>query len=469
MKLDDRLALTIWRRTDGETRQRARTALMAAVTERAEQLVAKFYNHFLSDPEASAFLSHSVVSERLSHSLRDWLLDLLKVDPDTELTAFNERQRFIGEVHARIRIPIHLVIEGASLLKSGVAEHLSRSPLDRDALVAAIIYLGELIDYAVGMMSQAFVQGSNQRVRADEALRWFSFDQDLSLEREKQRAALMEWSQTVLFAFFARSKGGRLDPIAHSQFGLWLNHRAGVLFPDHAPLDEIRGAMNRIDRDLLPKLMSLETGDPQIAVLLKDLENDIEKMSFLLSELFQTVSSVEQGRDPLTRTLNRRFLPSILAREITIATKSGFPFSLLMIDVDEFKRINDRWGHTTGDTVLRQIADILIGATRLSDFVFRYGGEEFMLLMVETGPNEAFEQAERIRKTIAERAFVLQDGTEFRVTVSVGVAPFDGHPDPDYLVNAADDALYEAKSTGRNRSVLARKGRTSGERVQSHA
>src|SRR5690606_1070743 len=138
-----------------------------------------------------------------------------------------------------------------------VAAHLARSSIDREALVAALVYLSELVDHAVGAMSQAFVQGSNQRVRADEALRWFSFDQDLSLEREKQRGALMEWSQTVLFAFYARTKGSRLNAIANSQFGLWLNHRASVLFPDHASLDGIREAMGEIDRGLLPKLMDL--------------------------------------------------------------------------------------------------------------------------------------------------------------------------------------------------------------------
>jgi diguanylate cyclase len=126
-----------------------------------------------------------------------------------------------------------------------------------------------------------------------------------------------------------------------------------------------------------------------------------------------------------------------------------------MIDVDHFKQINDRWGHSAGDLVLRQVAEVILDTVRLSDFVFRYGGEEFLVALIETDAQQGFEVAERIRHQLAARELRLPNEAPFTVTASIGLAAYKGHPDYAYLVEAADRALYKAKEAGRNRTVIA--------------
>lgn len=431
-------------------------ALETVVTREADELVGLFYNTFLQDEEASAFLSHSVVQSRLSHSLRNWLLDLLRADTDAELSEFEDRQRTIGEVHARIKIPIHLVLEGAALIKHTLARHLVHLDLSRDVLGDALILLGQRIDHAMRLMSQAYVSGTLRRAQVDESFRQFALGQDITLERESQRASLMEWSQTALFSLFGSGSATGLKPISSSPFGLWLYHRAGVMFQEDPALASIEGAMEQIDKVLLPKIEDARTtGSSALTELVERLQNSVETIKFLLADLFQSVAGLENGRDPLTRTLNRRFLPSILSREISIANRSGAPFTVLMIDVDHFKEINDRWGHSAGDVVLRAIAEVILDTVRMSDFVFRYGGEEFLVALIETDAEEAFRVAEQIRQTLMTQELRLSDDIKLSVTASIGLAAYEGHPDYAYLVEAADKALYRSKEAGRNRTTMA--------------
>lgn len=453
MTPDREIGLTFWNTTDQATRSKARTLLSGVITGRADDLVGLFYSAFLEDREASAFLSHSVVHERLSHSLKGWLLDLLEVDPETGLEAFDERQKQIGEIHARIKIPIHLVMAGASLVKSDLCARLLEMDADRESVAIAVMLLGEIIDYAIRRMSQAYVSGTTRRAQVDEAYRLVSLGQDVSIERESQRAALMEWSQSVLFGLFGSARGAQLEQISQSTFGLWLRHRAGMMFQGSPSLQSIEDAVQQIDSVLLPKINEAVSND-QLQEAVGRLQTTIEEMKYLLGDMFQSVAGMENARDPLTKALNRRFLPSILSREISLANSSSTAFTLLMIDVDHFKQINDKWGHAAGDVVLRQIAEVIMDNVRLSDFVFRYGGEEFLVALVETPEERGAEIAERIRSQFVARPLELPDGSALTSTVSIGVAGHRGHPDYAYLIDIADKALYRAKAAGRDRIEL---------------
>ncbi len=190
--------------------------------------------------------------------------------------------------------------------------------------------------------------------------------------------------------------------------------------------------------------------------MLHELNSALGDIGYLVDGMFGILENMEGGRDPLTRTLNRRFLSTIVGREIGAAARTGAPFSVLMIDVDHFKSVNDNGGHAAGDAVLRHVADMLLQCTRSSDFVFRYGCEEFVVALVETPLARAVEVAERIRLRIAETPFTLGRGlADLRITVSIGVAQFQGHPDYAVLLEAADQALYRAKRNGRNRCEVA--------------
>jgi diguanylate cyclase (GGDEF)-like protein len=161
-------------------------------------------------------------------------------------------------------------------------------------------------------------------------------------------------------------------------------------------------------------------------------------------------------RDPLTGLFNRRYLEESMDREISRATRSRVPFSVLMLDIDKFKVLNDTYGHQTGDEVLKQVARVLMREIRSGDLACRYGGEEFTVILPEAAPENAFKRADRIRAAIAELPVAPGQSAGGGVTVSFGVAGFPEHgATAPELLRAADAALYRAKHNGRNRVEMA--------------
>jgi two-component system, cell cycle response regulator len=159
--------------------------------------------------------------------------------------------------------------------------------------------------------------------------------------------------------------------------------------------------------------------------------------------------------DQLTGLHNRRYMDGQLEALIRRAGAGGEPVSLLMIDIDHFKKINDSFGHDGGDEVLREFAVRLASNVRAIDLPVRFGGEEFVVVMPDTGMSDARRIAERIRLHVAGSPFRLKGGEELlNVTISIGVATsLPTEADPDTLLKRADEAVYEAKSAGRNQVV----------------
>ncbi len=166
--------------------------------------------------------------------------------------------------------------------------------------------------------------------------------------------------------------------------------------------------------------------------------------------------------DSLTGVNNRRFFDQRLLEEVGRARRSREPLACLFLDVDHFKRVNDQYGHQTGDQVLRVVAGLIRDQLRASDVLGRYGGEEFAALLVNAPAPAALEIAERIRAVIADYPFKTLEGESLAATISIGVASLaqdDGEtelePLANELVERADQAVYCAKNQGRNRVVLA--------------
>lgn len=160
--------------------------------------------------------------------------------------------------------------------------------------------------------------------------------------------------------------------------------------------------------------------------------------------------------DELTRLYNRRHLFELAAREFSRAQRSGQPLAALMLDLDHFKEINDRFGHAAGDDVLRRLAIALQGALRQTDVIGRYGGEEFLVLLPDTDATEAHRTAERLRACCAACEHCWQ-GRRINCTLSIGIAHFDPARDDrlDNLLQRADMALLRAKAAGRDCLVVA--------------
>jgi diguanylate cyclase (GGDEF)-like protein len=171
-----------------------------------------------------------------------------------------------------------------------------------------------------------------------------------------------------------------------------------------------------------------------------------------LDESFQRRMFEAALRDGLTTAYNKRYFMDRLTKELAYARRHGVALSLIMLDIDHFKRINDTFGHPTGDAVLVKLSKLALDTLRTEDVFARYGGEEFAVICRGVDVQNATSVAQRLRELVASMRTKV-DGGDAAVTLSLGVA---GYPDidaekPEQLVSAADEALYEAKRAGRNR------------------
>jgi len=164
----------------------------------------------------------------------------------------------------------------------------------------------------------------------------------------------------------------------------------------------------------------------------------------------------ESIRDPLTGLFNRRYMVETLQRELARARRAGDHLAVVMADVDHFKRLNDQFGHATGDEVLQGVARALQRGVRSEDVVCRYGGEEFVVILPGTTLAMARQRAEQLRQSVGALAVPTQDGDVGQVTLSAGVADRDDGDSPEALLRAADRALFDAKRGGRDRVCVAR-------------
>lgn len=182
-------------------------------------------------------------------------------------------------------------------------------------------------------------------------------------------------------------------------------------------------------------------------VLMDELEETCQK------QIFQSST-----RDTLTDVFNRKYLSQKIVSDIALAKRHSLPISLLMVDIDRFKNVNDAYGHSTGDRVLVQVAQAIGSIIRKNDMVARYGGEEFIVVAQGIGLDGGKSLGERIRHRIKEESLQVLDGSgaEIRVTVSIGVVSVSGGTDVDeeILISTADKNLYSAKDKGRNMVVV---------------
>ncbi|MHC4871676.1 MAG: GGDEF domain-containing protein [Planctomycetota bacterium] len=200
----------------------------------------------------------------------------------------------------------------------------------------------------------------------------------------------------------------------------------------------------------------------EAAILLDQIDNVISSNNSLKSELNKSRKEIKNQQerihdlntavriDSLTELANRSALKEVVSACLKNMHKDGETFSLMMIDIDHFKEINDSFGHVAGDRILKGFSNKLKANIRSSDFVSRYGGEEFAVIVLKAGLEQAAIIAEELRSSIASSKFII-DETKVKVTVSIGVAEALTGDSMESLVDRADKALYSAKEGGRNK------------------
>jgi diguanylate cyclase (GGDEF)-like protein/PAS domain S-box-containing protein len=188
----------------------------------------------------------------------------------------------------------------------------------------------------------------------------------------------------------------------------------------------------------------------------QDLRRAMDRLQTQLIEIGVLQSQLREQaiRDVLTNLFNRRYLEETLERELARATRESYPLCVIMMDLDYFKDVNDTYGHEAGDVVLKALAQTVTSKSRHGDFVCRYGGEEFVLVMPNIGIEKATERAEDLHITI--NALNIPYGIfNLTTTISMGIAWYPAHgKTKEELMRAADRAMYVAKNTGRNRVVI---------------
>lgn len=214
-------------------------------------------------------------------------------------------------------------------------------------------------------------------------------------------------------------------------------------------------------------VLRVADGDLDVALHIKK-DDELGIVSGIFNEMVMRLRKNQQElehlavTDPLTKLANRKQIMKVLGDHLEYYRRYGNEFSLLMVDIDHFKVINDTHGHLTGDAVLVQMAEIFSRLLRTLDAAGRYGGEEFLIILGQTNIRRAMLTAERIRRAVDDSTFVHGD-VEIHLSISIGVAGVLSRNDTDNsLISRADDALYEAKAAGRNRVVLSGAGSRSG-------
>ncbi|GHD91401.1 diguanylate cyclase [Pseudocitrobacter faecalis] len=440
-----------WAQLITDTDPQVRLIASEIAREHAKALSQEFYSVVLSDSQAAEFLTNDQVERQLKSALEQWIIDVFSCPIDGVDQQIQVQQR-VADVHARIGIPVDLIEMGFRVLKKLLFPVIGTTEHSADLKLGIYHFAVNSIDLAMEVMSRAFIFSENSAAKEDENYRIFSLMENVEEEKERQVASLLSWEMDLIYKVMLDAGPGNSLPLGQSDFGLWFNHKGRHYFSGIAEAGHISRLIIEFDdafRAIRHAPQGMSTRQQRVNFILQT-RNTLSQIVTLLRELFEEVSRHEVGMDVLTRLLNRRFLPTIFKREIAHAGRAGTPMSILLIDVDKFKQINDTWGHNTGDDVLRKVAGAFYEHVRTSDFVFRYGGDEFLILLTEANEADTLRIAERVRSRVEKIKVSAPNGENIPLSLSIGAAMFSGHPDYERLIQLADEALYGAKRRGRN-------------------
>lgn len=430
-------------------------AAVPAATEVADY----FYQHMMQQEGAEHFLSNELVQSRLLESMARWVQGVFdRRDDQQDILAFVDQQLQIGHVHARVDLPPHLLNEGMRALKQDIAGRLRNLDRDADMTLRATQQVHLLLDIVAALMNESYFSDVVNTERQAQSMQTQLIGNDIAIQCERLRAGLFDWQRRVVMLAYQQDGEtlASLPQLRLSDFGLWLSHKADMLFHNSAEVVEMRNVVEQADL-LLKEMAAGGRGQNEqgFAVMLEQLNEAVSKASWLLSSLVEHCLHADNARDPLTKLLSRRFLDAVLQKETHYSIRNSLSYAVMMLDIDHFKQINDSHGHETGDRILSDTAELLQANIRAGDFLFRYGGEEFLVVATDVDEAGALRIAKKLVAQFNTHKFFTVSGKPLTVTASIGLAMHKGHPDYSLVVNAADAALYRAKAEGRNRYALA--------------
>lgn len=444
----------LWRHALSATPRAVRVHTQACASEAATELAGLFYDTMLTHDHAKLFLDNGAVNERLRASMTRWITQLFATLDEEQIPAAVAYQIQVGTVHARINLPVELMQMGFQVLAGGLRQRCIAAFSDQEERIFALGYIADVLHIADSLMLVSFVRDLQFRVRREEAYRLISMDHDATLERERQRAALSEWFSRLVMSLRYSQRGEPTSKLGDSEFGLWLKHKAPVFFDGIPELDHVYDVLQSIDEIYLPQLLNPAVEESTLIRLMGEVERKVDFIRYLLNDLFARLNKSTLGRDTVTRLLNQRYLPTILSREITAHERAGKPFSVILVRIDRLRKVVLADDRASRDSLLQQLSVAIVESVRAGDHAFRYSDEEFLIVLVETDLRKAADLADDLRLRIRSLEFHLQARTVRHMTVSIGIAQFDGHPDYQYLVHRAEMAVAKATNEGGDRVEL---------------
>lgn len=440
------------------------TAMAQMLTPDATAIAENFYGRLLALDEVRPVLENTIVRKNLPVKLRRWLLSMFQpMDPD-EIPGLIARQRELGAVHANINIHFRFIGYGLQVIKSDLFQRIRKTFDEPDIRMDAAVLVVDLFDIAAGLISEAYFQSEMVHESNELSLKVKGIPQNSAIECERLRYMLMDWLRNTLTLLY-QSPG--IDPenlpkLQYSNFGLWVTYKSEFLGHHLNVSDTLKGHVRDIDEALFQAARRrAENRDHQFFQCVAALNDAVNKAAWFISSVVDQLMEMDNGMDPLTRLFNRRYLDTILRKQIEISLRQGFSFAVLMIDLDHFNTVNDIYGYDSGDMLLKQFAEILLLSVRASDFAFRHSGNRFMVIVGNADAENAVKIGEKIREKCRGTRFQAAGGQTAHITCSVGVAAFDNHPDYRRLIKMAEKALFKAKSEGKDRVERLEDGSTS--------
>ncbi|MCP5459840.1 MAG: GGDEF domain-containing protein [Gammaproteobacteria bacterium] len=416
-----------------------------------------FYNELLQIPETTLILKHHIVQKNLPSALMQWIRVLLIPPQTADIQNLIKYQESIGSIHANVNVSPSFFAHGVGILKKEIYRRLEQFIAERERLFTALTLLERLFDIVSMIIAGSYFSSEIRHETNELSLKMKGVTQNTAIECERLRTLLLDWLRNMLTLLH---QSQTLDPSAlpklqYSNFGLWVTYKADLISHTLNVSDDLKKQIMEIDDALFEAAKHRVAGETtQFFSAVEHLNETVTKTSWFISSLVDRMIEIDSGMDVLTRLFNRRYLETILRRQTDISIKQGFPYAVLIIDMDHFKQTNDQYGHENGDRVLKNFAELLMLNIRASDFIFRFGGEEFLIVLGNVGPDEAMKIAEKIRNRCETHEFKLSGGLSINHTCSIGIGLHDGHPDYNRVIRQADAAMYAAKKRGRNQTVL---------------
>jgi diguanylate cyclase (GGDEF)-like protein len=422
--------------------------ILALIEPHLDEIFADFYQQLLGQQEFSIYFKPSDDIQQIIERQKHYFCLSFKED-DNKL-----KQQYIqlGERHYDMKLPFVDFSSGIDLLQERTIHFIYQAKAREQLLTETFTFFRLIRVYTA--------KGYLNRILAQDALDIDYYLDKVNLAKDSLNVIAVDrllWLKQFIYAI--QKENRQLAPDFNIADNL-VEHMQKSLADNTAFLHYIDDMVERIKIDASNVFFFLEKHDySDVLPLYRELLS-IYKLSLMLTNVITIANNeaviADLVKDPLTKLLTRRSLTSLITKEFTFAEAQDYEISFIFIDIDHFKNINDQYGHAMGDYVLAEVAQIILTAIRATDFAFRYGGEEFLLVLKAAPLSVAAKQAEYIRKEIANYPFSYKQ-QKLNVTASFGVVtarkPFKQSVSD--VIEQADKLMYKAKALGRNRVVTA--------------